>query len=59
MRNAVDKHLDKMLKKTGLIEEIKMQMEKRTQMKALEDAQKGLRKASKNNIPKLIQPNGA
>lgn len=58
MRNSVDKHLDKMLKKTGLIDEIKMQMEKRTQMKALEDAQKGLRKASKNNIPKLIQPTG-
>ncbi|WCL49226.1 toprim domain-containing protein [Leptospira sp. GIMC2001] len=58
MRNAVDKHLDKMLKKTGLLDEIKMQMENRTQMKALEDAQKGLRKASKNNIPKLIPPTG-
>ncbi|MCC5813846.1 MAG: DNA gyrase subunit B [Leptospira sp.] len=58
MRNAVDKHLDKMLKKTGLIEEIKLQMEKRTQMKALEDAQKGLRKATRTNIPKLIPPTG-
>jgi DNA gyrase subunit B len=58
MRKAVDKHLDKMLKKTGLLDEVKMQMEKRTQMKALEDAQKGLRKASKNNIPKLIPPTG-
>lgn len=58
MRNAVDKHLDKMLKKTGLVDEIKLQMEKRTQLKALEDAQKGLRKASKSNIPKLISPNG-
>jgi DNA gyrase subunit B len=58
MRNAVDKHLDKMLKKTALIDEIKLQMEKRTQLKALEDAQKGLRKASKNNIPKLIAPTG-
>jgi DNA gyrase subunit B len=58
MRKAVDKHLDKMLKKTGLIEEIKLQMEKRTQMKALEDAQKGLRKATRNNIPKLIPPTG-
>ncbi len=58
MRNAVDKHLDKMLKKTGLLEEVKMQMEKRTQLKELEEAQKGLRKASKNNIPKLMPPTG-
>jgi len=33
-------------------------MEKRTQLKELEDAQKGLRKASKNNIPKLMPPTG-
>jgi DNA gyrase subunit B len=58
MRKAVDKNLDKLLKKTGLLEEIKMQMEKRTQLKELEDAQKGLRKASKNNIPKLMPPTG-
>ncbi|MCB1177230.1 MAG: ATP-binding protein, partial [Leptospiraceae bacterium] len=58
MRKAVDKHLDKMVKKTGLIDEIKMQMEKRTQMKEFEEAQKGLRKASKNNIPKLMPPTG-
>ena len=58
MRNAVDKSLDKLIKKTDLLEEVKMQMEKRTQMKELEDAQKGLRKASKNNIPKLMQPTG-
>ena len=58
MRDAVDKHLDKLIKKTGLIEEIRLQMEKRTQMKAFEDAQKGLRKAQRNNIPKLMPPTG-
>lgn len=58
MRKAVDKHLDKLVKKTNLLDEIKMQMEKRTQLKELEDAQKGLRKASKNNIPKLMPPTG-
>ncbi|MDZ4725503.1 MAG: ATP-binding protein [Leptospira sp.] len=58
IRKAVDKHLDKLLKKTGLIEEIKMVMERRTQLKQLEDAQKGLRKASRNNIPKLMPPTG-
>jgi DNA gyrase subunit B len=58
LRKAVDKHLEKLLKKTGLIEEIKMVMERRTQLKQLEDAQKGLRKASKNNIPKLMPPTG-
>ncbi|MDH5655650.1 MAG: ATP-binding protein [Spirochaetia bacterium] len=58
IRNAIEKNLDKLLKKTGLIEEIKLQMEKRTQMKALEDAQKGLRKASRNNIPKFMPPTG-
>ncbi len=58
MRNAVDKHLDKLLKKTNLLEEVKMQMEKRTKLKELEEAQRGLRKASKNNIPKLMPPTG-
>jgi DNA gyrase subunit B len=58
LRNAVDKHLDKMIKKTNLLDEVKMQMEKRTQLKELEDAQKGLRKASRNNIPKLMPPTG-
>lgn len=58
IRKGVDKHLEKLLKKTGLIEEIKMVMERRTQLKQLEDAQKGLRKASKNNIPKLMPPTG-
>lgn len=58
IRKAVDKHLDKLVKKTGLLEEIKMVMERRTQLKQLEDAQKGLRKASRNNIPKLMPPTG-
>ncbi|EMJ56650.1 toprim domain protein [Leptospira interrogans serovar Valbuzzi str. Duyster] len=58
IRNAVDKHLDKFIKKTGLLEEIKLQMEKRTQLKAFEDAQKGLKKASRMNIPKLMPPTG-
>ncbi len=58
IRKAVDKHLEKLIKKTGLLEEIKMVMERRTQLKQLEDAQKGLRRASKNNIPKLMPPTG-
>lgn len=58
MRKAVDKSLDKLIKKTNLVEEVKLLMERRTQMKELEDAQKGLRKASKNNIPKLMPPTG-
>ena len=58
IRNAVEKNLDKFIKKTGLLEEVKLQMEKRTQLKALEDAQKGLRRASRNNIPKLMPPTG-
>ncbi|HNH09541.1 MAG TPA: toprim domain-containing protein, partial [Leptospiraceae bacterium] len=58
MRKAVDKHLDKLVKKTDLLEEVKLQMEKRTQLKELEDAQKGLRRASRNSIPKLMPPTG-
>lgn len=58
IRRAVDKTLDKMLRKTSLIDEVKLQMEKRTQMKELEDAQKGLRRASRTNIPKLMPPTG-
>lgn len=58
IRNAVDKNLDKMLRKTNLLEEVKAQMEKRTKIKELEEAQKGVRKASRNNIPKLMPPTG-
>ncbi len=58
IREAVEKNLDKILRKTTLIEDIKAQMERRTHLKALEDAAKGLRKASRVNIPKLIPPTG-
>lgn len=58
IREAVDKNLDKLLKKTTLLEDIKAQMERRTHLKALEDAAKGLRKASRITIPKLIPPTG-
>jgi DNA gyrase subunit B len=58
IRNAVDKHLDKFIKKTGLIDEIRLQMEKRTQLKELDDAQKGLRRAARSSIPKLMPPTG-
>jgi len=58
MRAAVDKNLDKLLKKTDLISEVKLQMERRTQLKALEDAEKGLRRASRETIPKLIPATG-
>ncbi|MBI3396104.1 MAG: DNA gyrase subunit B [Spirochaetia bacterium] len=58
MRTAVDESLDKLLKKTGLMDEVKLQMERRTQLKALEDAEKGLRKARRDQIPKLISATG-
>lgn len=58
MRDAIDKNLDRLLRKTTLIEDIKAQMERRTHLKALEDAAKGLRKASRITIPKLIPPTG-
>ena len=58
MRDAVDKHLDRLLKKTTLLEDIKNQMERRTHLKALEEAEKGVRKASRITIPKLIPPTG-
>ena len=59
MRNAVEKNLDKLLKKTDLMTEVKAQMERRTQLKALEDAEKGLRKARRAQIPKLISATGS
>lgn len=58
IRDAVDKNLEKLLRKTTLIDDIKTQMERRTHLKALEDAAKGLRKASRVTIPKLITPTG-
>ncbi|MCB1159875.1 MAG: DNA gyrase subunit B [Leptospiraceae bacterium] len=58
IRKAVDKNLDKLLKKTNLLDEVKGQMERRTRMKEMEEAQKGVRKASKMNIAKLMPPTG-
>ncbi|HBE03013.1 MAG TPA: DNA gyrase subunit B [Spirochaetia bacterium] len=59
IRAAVDEHLPKLLRKTDLIDQIKLQMEKRTHLKALEDAARGVRKASRITIPKLIPPTGS
>ncbi|MBI4976487.1 MAG: ATP-binding protein [Spirochaetes bacterium] len=58
IRDAIDKNLDKMLRKTTLVDDIKALMERRTHLKALEDAEKGLRRASRILIPKLIAPTG-
>jgi DNA gyrase subunit B len=58
IREAVDKNLDKLLRRTDLIERIKNQMEKRTHLKALEDANKKIKKASRITIPKFIPPTG-
>ena len=58
IRTIVDRHLDKMIRKTDLLSEVKAQMERRTQLKALEDAEKGLRKAKRENIPKLVAATG-
>lgn len=58
MRQTVDAHLDKLIRKTDLLNEVKGQMERRTQLKALEDAEKGLRRAKREAIPKLIAATG-
>ncbi|HMB00815.1 MAG TPA: toprim domain-containing protein, partial [Spirochaetota bacterium] len=56
IREAVDQYLDRIIRKLDLLNNVKNQMEKRTTLRAMDDAQKKLRKASKNNIPKLIPP---
>ena len=58
IRDAIDQNLNKMLRKIPLIDGIKDQMEKRTHLKALENAEKGIKKASRITIPKLIPPTG-
>ncbi len=58
IRAAVDQHLDKLIRKTDLVNEVKAQIERRTHLKALEDAEKGLRRASRESIPKLIPATG-
>ena len=58
MRHSVDAHLDRLIRKTDLLNEVKAQMERRTQLKALEDAEKGLRRAKREAIPKLIAATG-
>lgn len=58
LRVAVDAHLEKLIRKTDLLNEVKAQMERRTQLKALEDAEKGLRRARRETIPKLIAATG-
>ena len=55
IRLAVDENLDKLIRKLDLINEVKNQMDKRTRIKAMEDANKNLKKANRNIIPKLIQ----
>lgn len=56
IRQAVDQHLDKIIKKLDLLNEVKRQMERRSHMKALDQAEKDLRKANRFSIPKLIPP---
>ena len=58
IRKIIEQHLDKFIKKTNFLEEVKLQIEKRTQIKAFEDAQKSLRRANRTKIPKLITPTG-
>ncbi|MBN8218758.1 MAG: DNA gyrase subunit B [Spirochaetes bacterium] len=58
IRQAVDKNLDKLIKELDLVNEVKIQMEKRVKMKDLEDASRDLRKAGRMVIPKLIPCTG-
>ena len=58
IRVAVEQHLDKLIRKLDLVNAIKYQMEKRTRLKAMEEATKDLRRAHRSNIPKFIPPTG-
>ena len=58
IRAAVDEHLDKMIRKLDLVNAVKAQMEKRTRLKSMDEAERYLRRASRTSIPKLIPPVG-
>ena len=58
IRITVDQHLDKLTRKLDLVNKIKEQMEKRTRLKAIEEASRNLRKANRSNITKFIPPTG-
>ena len=58
IRQAVDKNLDKLIRKLDLLNEVKAQMEKRTRLKAIEDAARDLNRANRNKIAKLVPATG-
>ncbi len=58
IREAVDKNLDKLIRKLDLVNAIKEQMEKRARIKEIDDAAKDLRKTARIKIAKLIPATG-
>ena len=58
IRKAIEQHLEKLIRKTDLLNKLKAQMEKRTRLKALDEAAKSLRRTNKINVPKLIPATG-
>ncbi|MBL8991797.1 MAG: DNA gyrase subunit B, partial [Spirochaetia bacterium] len=58
IRKAVDQHLDRIIRALDLVTEVKIQMEKRTKLKELDEAARDLRKAGRMVIPKLIPATG-
>ena len=56
IREFVNLHLDKLIKKLDLINQIQNQIQRRTHLKALEEAEKSLKKANRYVIPKFISP---
>ena len=54
IRLAVKMHLDRMIKATDLVENVKKEIEKKAQIKSLEFAEKNLKRISRSLIPKFI-----
>lgn len=58
IRLMVDDHLDRLIRKIDLLNAVKIQLEKRTKLRDLDNAARDLRKANRANIPKLIPATG-
>lgn len=54
IREAVDQNLEKVIRKIDLINQVKKQLERRSHLKALDDAEKKLKRTGRLSIPKLI-----
>ncbi|XP_060085880.1 DNA gyrase subunit B-like [Ylistrum balloti] len=54
IREVIDTHLDKIIKRLGLVNKIKEEMSRRVKIKDIDSAQKDLKKTSFTSIPKFI-----